>query len=269
MRKVWGEIDALWKRVLHMEFRVSEQGGGVVTAVHSASHSEGGSDEVDVTDLGGFPGGSPLTYLDSDGNFTDPGSGGPVNVNDLVGFPGGSPLTYLDSDGNFTTPDTGGGGSGSVIVAVKTADETVNNSTTFQDDDHLTFTVTANTIYRVECMLLIESTSVTPDIKFQWTLPASANIYWGTDTDNNSTGDAGGGWAQVNPSGGSKLALRTNSSILSNTSMNNPHGLLIKGVLVVAGTGGTVTLQWAQNVATAEDTKLLIGSNLVAIQVTP
>lgn len=46
--------------------------GGLVPGSHGTTHADGGTDSIDVTTLSGFPGGSPLLYLDSDGNFTDP-----------------------------------------------------------------------------------------------------------------------------------------------------------------------------------------------------
>lgn len=75
--------------------RTSVAGGGVPAAPHAATHSVGGDDAVDVTDLDGFPGGSPLTYLDSDGNFTDPpGSGG-----DVVGPSSATDTAFARFDG--------------------------------------------------------------------------------------------------------------------------------------------------------------------------
>lgn len=66
------EIRALWHRVLDMERRTTEQGGGVVGREHTSSHSSGGSDEIDITDLGGFPGGS-TDFLREDGTWATPG----------------------------------------------------------------------------------------------------------------------------------------------------------------------------------------------------
>lgn len=66
------EIKALWHRVLDMERRTTEQGGGVVGREHTSSHSSGGDDEIDITDLGGFPGGS-TDFLREDGTWATPG----------------------------------------------------------------------------------------------------------------------------------------------------------------------------------------------------
>src|SRR4030043_1972888 len=67
------------------------------------------------------------------------------------------PLSYLSTDttmveySNIKVPsqkavvdyvtDHSGGGGTTILTAYKTADETVNNSATLQDDDHLTLTV--------------------------------------------------------------------------------------------------------------------------------
>lgn len=53
-------------------------------------------------------------------------------------------------------------------VVTKTADETVTSSTTFQTDDELTFSLSANRMYWIEFMLFVKraNTSATPVIKF-------------------------------------------------------------------------------------------------------
>jgi hypothetical protein len=136
MRRVFDEIDAIWKRLLDLERRATHGGGGLVAGAHAPNHEDGQGDELDVTTLAGFPGGSPSTYLDSDGQFTTPPGSGPhasdhydggsdeVDITQLGGFPGGSPLTYLDSSGAFSDPGTGGSGSFSGAMVKKSADQT-------------------------------------------------------------------------------------------------------------------------------------------------
>src|SRR5688572_23467756 len=68
MRRVFKEIDALWKRLKALEYKGTFAGGGMVPAVHSTDHIEGGDDELDVTTLGGFTG-NPAHVLRADGTF--------------------------------------------------------------------------------------------------------------------------------------------------------------------------------------------------------
>ncbi len=53
-------------------------------------------------------------------------------------------------------------------IVIKTADETVTSSTSLQADDHLTYTLTANRMYYIDFILLLQraNTSATPAIKF-------------------------------------------------------------------------------------------------------
>jgi hypothetical protein len=74
---VLARLAALEHEIRTLRLRVtSEAGGGVPAAPHATEHYDGADDEVDVTQLGGFPGGSPITYLDSNGEFTSPSVGG-------------------------------------------------------------------------------------------------------------------------------------------------------------------------------------------------
>lgn len=67
-RHVFVEIDALLKRILALEHRTTFGGGGVPPGAHAVNHADGGSDELDITTLAGFPGDSSLV-LRGDGTF--------------------------------------------------------------------------------------------------------------------------------------------------------------------------------------------------------
>lgn len=92
----------------------SDSGGGS-GGLHAPTHIEGGTDEVDVKTLGGYPANSAL-FLNGTGNFSAPPSGGgvhaithasagsdPVMVGSLGGFPGGT-TSFLRADGTFAAP---------------------------------------------------------------------------------------------------------------------------------------------------------------------
>lgn len=146
-------------------------------------------------------------------------------------------------------------GIASSTTAYKTADETVNASTVLQNDDHLALTVAANEVWRVQLQLLLNAVGDnTPDWKFGWTLPAAATFYWALpDTTAWGSTDATPNPAQLSTTG-----------TLTAASKNAPHGVLIFGTYIGGANAGTLQFQWAQNTSTASDSKLLIGSCLVA-----
>ncbi len=102
----------LEQQVRRLILRLSVAGGGLPPSAHATTHSDGGSDPVDVTTLAGFPGGSPLTYLDSDGNFSTPSVGGDVfgpsssTDNAFARFDGTTGKLLQDSSG-ATLDDSG------------------------------------------------------------------------------------------------------------------------------------------------------------------
>lgn len=129
---------------------------------------------------------------------------------------------------------------------VKAADETVNNSAALQDDDELFAPVGASQTYIFEALLsYIAAASATPDIKFAFTIPAGATLLW--------SGVGGGGSASEQTETASAAA----KSWAATTALASVH---VRGIVVVGGTAGELQLQWAQNVATAEDTDLKANS---------
>jgi len=141
------------------------------------------------------------------------------------------------------------------VVAVnvyKTADETVNNSTAFQDDNELLFAVGANKAWSFEvCVLMIGDAGGAADIKFQFTTPAGGTVYV---TDASSI-------AQLGATGALTSGLAAKYDILNSTKM-----MLMWGVYIGGANAGNVTLQWAQNAAVEADTKVLAGSHILAWQ---
>ncbi len=165
------------------------------------------------------------------------------------------PVLAVSTQESLRLADTVSTGDEDMLI-VKTADETVNNSVTLQNDDELSFTATANKTYLVDLYLLLNG-GITADYKFAWSLPSGA-WYWGAEAEG-----GGGGisiyWVPKDVSAGSMAAI-SSSTLSVSGSANTPQGLHLTTTIAIGGSGGTVNLQWAQNTQTVADTKVLAKS---------
>jgi len=134
------------------------------------------------------------------------------------------------------------------LVVRKTADETVNNSTTLQDDDALKVPVPANSVWHIHCAILYNSGG-TPDIKFSLSVPTGATYMLGI-----VRGDAA---SQINWQASASGALAADGQ-------GADYFLLLEAIVTVGATAGNAVVQWAQNMADASDTKVLKNSCLIA-----
>jgi len=128
---------------------------------------------------------------------------------------------------------------------VKVADETINSSTTFQDDDELLLAVAANKEYSGYCQFFMDG-NATADLKATFSGPAG------------STGRLSYFIAGSNNS----VAFGT-SLILQTLTPGQSRMGFFNFILSTGGTAGNITFQWAQQVSDAGDTKVLKGSTLV------
>lgn len=136
----------------------------------------------------------------------------------------------------------------------KSADETVNNSTTLQNDDHLAFSIAANEVWAFRAFLYFTVASGDPGAKWTFTVPASCT-----------------GWYLLNgPAAnvdGAIVADQAGPVAIATTRTYGVTGLTsflvaFDGVIVNGANAGTVQFQWAQNSAVASDLKLKLGSYL-------
>lgn len=130
------------------------------------------------------------------------------------------------------------------LFAVKSSDETVNNSAVFQSDDHLTLSVASSTTYHVEAWWCYTS-GTTPDIKFRWSVPTGATLRWSAVGTNIS-----GTFAEP------FLDTATEPGFAGNGS---DAIVRVMGLLVTSN-AGTLLVQWAQQTANASNTVLKAGS---------
>jgi len=142
-------------------------------------------------------------------------------------------------------------------VARKTSDETVNNSSTLQNDDVLVVSVEANAVYRVECQIICSS-STTADIKTTFTVPAGATLRWGTYAPHRSVSSTTASTISANVFSAAGVAdvggYGTSTNVL----------YVLRGILRMSSTAGSLQFQWAQSTADATNTTVRAGSVLHA-----
>jgi hypothetical protein len=134
-----------------------------------------------------------------------------------------------------------------VQVITKTADETVNNSTTLQSDNHLYFTNSAAGAWYLVKMFLRVLSNATPDFKYAFTVPSGTGI-WSLPAYNTI-----GVFTDLT----SPQTLSTNGS---------SQGIWLNILVTCGSTLGDIQLQWAQNTANASDTQVQMASCLIVEQ---
>jgi len=165
---------------------------------------------------------------------------------------------FLNGTGVFSTPAGGG-----PTIVRKTADEIVNNSTTLQNDDHLLLAIAANEVWLINLFLLWTSPTTGHYLKTGWSYPTDCSIKWGPEMKVSSSNVSYWSHAASNTY---KLALLTETSTLLDSLSANAAicGLRLTAIVINGANAGTLNFQWAQGYATAEDTKVLTNSCLIA-----
>lgn len=125
------------------------------------------------------------------------------------------------------------------VHVFKAADEAVTNSATLQNDDHLLLAVAANTDYWMECLVIYNAPTAN-DMKLAWTAPAASTFEW------SNNGLALGATGSVDNISRTALGLASTATIGGS---GGDAICAMKGLLRVAGTGGTLQMQFAQNTA--------------------
>jgi hypothetical protein len=136
-------------------------------------------------------------------------------------------------------------------LVFKTADETVNNSITLQDDDHLTFSGLTGEKYTARYTLFYTSPSNSPDFICDF------NSLSGNTSSFKSAG-------YYTEDGGNILGIVGNTNPATDLSILTAGIIQIITIFITFTLSGNAscTLRWAQRSATIEDTKILTGSML-------
>lgn len=146
------------------------------------------------------------------------------------------------------------GGLGVPRWICKSSAETVNNSTTFQNDDHFTFAIAANEVWLLHFHILVTAANTTADIKFQFSVPAAATYSIGAYNRPSLISAWGGEDVAQTP-----LAVATSTLAIGTNAATIP--VAVTAIIVNGANAGTVTLQWAQNTLSA--TNLTIEANSI------
>jgi hypothetical protein len=136
------------------------------------------------------------------------------------------------------------------LVARKTSDQSITNSTTYQTDTQLTVPLAANAVYAVDAFI-IYSTPDNAEYKNQWSVPSGATILWAPWGLSGGTSDTGSIRTPVGSGGGWTLT----STLPSTTNVSaRPVGT------ITTTTAGNLAYQWGQSVADAAATTVHAGS---------
>ena len=159
----------------------------------------------------------------------------------------------LTADVTGTLPFANGGDRTTIVV--KSNDESVTSSTVLQADNHLVFTVGASEVWIVSYMLFYDG-ATGGDIKFNLTVPASGSYIVGGHGINTDLSTIS---VSATSSSGADIIM---GAVGSGTGIMGRMDARVGG-----GTGGTVTLTWAQNASDGTATRIFAQSYLVAQRV--
>lgn len=143
-------------------------------------------------------------------------------------------------DENIQIVYTGAAWIPTIAFRRKEISENVNNSTAYQDDDDLFFTMGANDIWVCQALLIIQDASggQAAGFKSKWTVPAGAElsgVYMLIDEGNNDIEKAG--------------ALADGAGTVLTMTNGNEHHATQRFTIVNGATPGDLQLEWAQNAA--------------------
>lgn len=142
---------------------------------------------------------------------------------------------------------------------VKPSTQSVVNSTTLQNDEHLFTPVVANTNYWIWALLFYNGPSGNADFKINWNAPGGSTFHWISD---GAASTATGSVTTISRN------LQNLGSSPSPGTVGLPMCVPVKGLLKVGGGSGTFRLTWAQLTSNASAVQCLVGSTLIVRRLT-
>jgi hypothetical protein len=141
---------------------------------------------------------------------------------------------------------------------LKTTNESVTSSTTFQNDDHLVLTLGANETWEFEGWIVASvGNNNAPDFKYRFVLPAGASIIYNR-THQLTTASSASEFALVTAASGAS------SEFSIDMASNNVFLVRVRGVVTNGNTAGNLQFQWAQNSSHSTATTVQAGSFIKA-----
>ncbi|HET9135316.1 MAG TPA: hypothetical protein VFO76_01665, partial [Candidatus Kapabacteria bacterium] len=140
------------------------------------------------------------------------------------------------------------GGIGSILYVYKTSDETVTNSNTLQNDDHLFFSVAAGQTWELNGEIDAKCTSTSPDMDMAFSVPTGSTLKIMYTGIRDANGNAILGNGQFTASGVNPSAPNETVGL-----DNTKHVLITFRGIVRTGSTGTIQFQWCQHTASNSD----------------
>jgi hypothetical protein len=204
-----------------------------------------------------------LTIVSGLPTWADPGGGGVEYLYELLdvnvyGADDGDVLTY--SGGEWVAIPAGGSTAYSVLP---TSDLAKTSDTALAADTALDVALVANTSYRIEYMLRID-TAATPD--FKWDLNftgTTTSVFIASDNANVTTASLAAG---ASASGTGNWLTNAFNVVRAHTiAGTDTMALRIVVNLLVGASGGTLSFRWAQNTSSLTATTRKVGSSVYVV----
>ncbi len=127
------------------------------------------------------------------------------------------------------------GPAGFAYRIVKTADEAVSNSTTFQNDDVLKLPLASGDSVEFSGMVFVTAENQLPDIKLCFTAPAGSTIRW------HGEWFEGGSYGSIDG-----VISASGVPVTFPVAANTLGAVKFMGIVLAGPTSGQLQLQWAQ-----------------------
>ena len=154
----------------------------------------------------------------------------------------GSALEVLRVNAGATDLEYAAVGAANHEIVRKTADESVDNSLTMQNDDHFSFAIGASEVWMVELCLIVSGTD-TGGLDITWSLPTGgqyASRHIGAEGLQTDSGVVVGGSSSALLASGAEVRVVADAATVDIVSV------IMKFLIVNSTTGGTAQFQWAQ-----------------------